>query len=226
MERIYLGFANNLPADSLCPHNPSLFQGYTAIEANARYFDRTRNPTDAVSFAPFVDQDNVLANMMTDGFYHGSENRVEYFTRVEGADHKITHVFIFLSSDNELLILVVCWPHRYRPINPALFRIGDIVEILLSFIVFPCKEAKFKMICRLRGLLLINQEERDVRKPELSIGQQIAVYAWLQKANILEMRSRYEPKIKERVSAKRKALYSDETAEEETRKRLAKMNIE
>lgn len=51
---------------------------------------------------------------------------------------------------------------RYTVINPALFKVGDIIEMAISLVVYPIKDNHFKMIPMLRGLLLINQKERDV----------------------------------------------------------------
>jgi hypothetical protein len=46
--------------------------------------------------------------------------------------------------------------HRYTPIKPVKFQIGDIVEAHVSIIAIPIRDKKMKTIMILRGLTLLD----------------------------------------------------------------------
>jgi hypothetical protein len=46
--------------------------------------------------------------------------------------------------------------NRYVPTDPAKFRVGDIVEAQLSFVLFPMLERRWKFGLVLRSLALID----------------------------------------------------------------------
>ncbi|KAF8801725.1 hypothetical protein BYT27DRAFT_7114467, partial [Phlegmacium glaucopus] len=48
-------------------------------------------------------------------------------------------------------------------VNPQIFRIGDIVEAQVSFIVVPLKDNKHKMIVVLRSIALLDTRFSKVR---------------------------------------------------------------
>lgn len=55
-----------------------------------------------------------------------------------------------------------CGSSRYHPLDPVLFKVGDIVEAAFSFIAVPIKNGKFKLYLHLRALTLISTEVRLV----------------------------------------------------------------
>ncbi|KDR65148.1 hypothetical protein GALMADRAFT_232988 [Galerina marginata CBS 339.88] len=199
IELIFMAFANTFPADSLDGWQGSGFNGLKAVDFHARYFDRRGPATDEsedIPFSPLEDPEEVLAGMVGDGFFHGRDNAVNYVMR---------------SITREGMV-------RYSPISPASIRIGDIVEVSASFVVFPCRDNRYKMVPLLRGILLLNQEARDVhRKADKT--------TYAQKAAILRMRSRFIPAPTPVLVSKRKPLYTDEEAVDETQRRMSRMNI-
>lgn len=88
LEDVYLAFKHVLPRGGLEPWEPTRFSQNKAIEANTRYFtERKLAPNEAeMEFFPFVDKYNELANAKSDAFFHGPDNRVEYYalTSAEG----------------------------------------------------------------------------------------------------------------------------------------------
>lgn len=52
--------------------------------------------------------------------------------------------------------------HRYVPTQPAIFSVGDIVEIQASFVIFPLKEKKFKTAMILRSIALLDRQFTQV----------------------------------------------------------------
>jgi hypothetical protein len=57
IETAYLKMSDQFKEGTVEPWQPSLFEGYVALEANTRYFTHTNhaNPGDIVEFAPHVD---------------------------------------------------------------------------------------------------------------------------------------------------------------------------
>jgi hypothetical protein len=49
-------------------------------------------------------------------------------------------------------------------VNPQIFRVGDIVEAQVSFIVVPLKDNKHKMIVVLRSIALLDASFSQVRQ--------------------------------------------------------------
>ena len=45
---------------------------------------------------------------------------------------------------------------RFQPCEPQIFRVGDIVEVQLSFVVIPVKAGRRKMLTVLRSLALLD----------------------------------------------------------------------
>jgi len=54
--------------------------------------------------------------------------------------------------------------HRYESTDPNKFRIGDIVEVQLSFVAVPVKENKFRLILVMRALTLLDCTQCKVLK--------------------------------------------------------------
>jgi hypothetical protein len=46
--------------------------------------------------------------------------------------------------------------------KPALFRVGDIVEAQVSFVVIPLKDNKYKMVITLRALAILDASVTQV----------------------------------------------------------------
>ncbi|KAF8900227.1 hypothetical protein CPB84DRAFT_1747491 [Gymnopilus junonius] len=52
----------------------------------------------------------------------------------------------------------------YKPISPSNIRIGDVVELSISFAVFRTKDKRYKMIPVLKGILLLDNKARTCRQ--------------------------------------------------------------
>ena len=53
--------------------------------------------------------------------------------------------------------------HRYTPIKPVKFQIGDIVKAQVSIVAFPIRDKKMKTVMILRGLTLLDGKFSQVR---------------------------------------------------------------
>ncbi|KAF8878568.1 hypothetical protein BD779DRAFT_1676825 [Infundibulicybe gibba] len=87
-----------------------------------------------VPFEAAVDPRGYLEAMVKAGYIHGEENIVEYYVRQLGDDGNKSFV----------------------KTNPQVFRIGDLVDVQLLFVVVPLKERRYKMITMLRSIALID----------------------------------------------------------------------
>lgn len=45
---------------------------------------------------------------------------------------------------------------RHEPVGPQVFRVGDIVEMQISFVVIPVKGEQYRMVSILRSIALID----------------------------------------------------------------------
>ncbi|KAH9477237.1 hypothetical protein JR316_0011156 [Psilocybe cubensis] len=114
---------------------------------------------------------------------------------------------------------------RYYSYNPASIRIGDIVEISVAFVAFPAQGNKYKFVVALRGILVLDQEGREVSN--VTLNSLIAIHNFQQKADILRMRSRYTP-AKRQVAVlcrTKRQLYKGQIDIEDTQQRMARMRL-
>ncbi|KAJ2924233.1 hypothetical protein H1R20_g12863, partial [Candolleomyces eurysporus] len=141
IEAIYLKMSNQFKEGSFEPWQPSVFEGNAAMEANTRYFTQATHSTagDVVDFAPHVDPDGRLRDLMETEYVHTTDNRVEYMELVTNQDGTRT----------------------YKAIDPVVFKHGDIVEATISFVAIPTKNNAAKMHVLLRALVLLDQTERN-----------------------------------------------------------------
>ncbi len=51
---------------------------------------------------------------------------------------------------------------RIGPINPGTISVGDIVEVGISFVAFPIKENKMRMVSSLRSIRVLDRDCRNV----------------------------------------------------------------
>jgi len=58
--------------------------------------------------------------------------------------------------------------HRFQAVGPHTFRIGDIVEMQVSFVAVPLKEQKYKMMVVLRSIARQSKElmKKRIDEPE------------------------------------------------------------
>ncbi|KAF8800970.1 hypothetical protein BYT27DRAFT_7227042 [Phlegmacium glaucopus] len=115
-----------------------------ALEASNRYLTSKRDAPDMqpAPISPLVDPRGILEKLTKEGFLHGEENEVHYYQVHKNDAGGKTSV---------------------ETVNPQIFRIGDIVEAQVSFIVVPLKDNKHKMIVVLRSIALLDTRFSKVR---------------------------------------------------------------
>ncbi|KAF6747794.1 hypothetical protein DFP72DRAFT_821263, partial [Ephemerocybe angulata] len=126
-----------VPFDFL-PH-----EGHESVESHSRYFtDRFLVPYEKNQpFLPGVDPHHVLRKIQPDDFIHGQDNIVEYCVRNMGTKGP-----------------------TYDACDPSLFKVGDVVEVAFSFVGVPIKDKRMRVILQLRGLTLLDNTIRKVRR--------------------------------------------------------------
>ncbi|KAF8879257.1 hypothetical protein BD779DRAFT_1407445, partial [Infundibulicybe gibba] len=107
----------------------------SSIEVSNRYFTPKRDAPQMtrVPFPESVDPQGILESMTKAGYVHGEENEVGYYT--------------YSQEDGE---------ERFQVAKPQVFRIGDLVEVQVSFAVVPLKGGKYKMLSVLRSIALLD----------------------------------------------------------------------
>ena len=66
------------------------------------------------------------------------------------------------SSQNDRYDILMMRFFRFCEADPTQFRVGDIVEVQITIAVVPIRNNKFKMICQLRSLALLDGAFTDV----------------------------------------------------------------
>ena len=157
-------FDRNVPEASLEPW--ALTTGSTTqgiiFEASNRYFTPKRDAPDMepVPISPLIDPRGILENLKKEVFLHGEENQVYYYQAQESALKGTKRYEMQLSGDKSH----ADEQQRMETANPQIFRVGDIVEAQVSFIVAPMKANKHKMIVVLRSIALLDGTFSQVRK--------------------------------------------------------------
>ncbi|KAJ2925942.1 hypothetical protein H1R20_g11150, partial [Candolleomyces eurysporus] len=58
---------------------------------------------------------------------------------------------------------------QVRPCDPSIFNMGDIVDMVFSFVGIPVKDGMYKVILNLHGLMMVNAElQKESVKVELA----------------------------------------------------------
>ncbi|KAF8870508.1 hypothetical protein BD779DRAFT_1455315 [Infundibulicybe gibba] len=118
-------------------------QSYPTLPMSNRYLTPRRDAPhmEHIPFEAEVDPHGYLESMIKDGYIHGEENNVEYYTQSTKEGKKI-----FVES------------------GPQTFRVGDIVEVQVSFVVVPLKQQRYKMMGVLHAIALLDTSFSQVQE--------------------------------------------------------------
>jgi hypothetical protein len=142
------------------------YKGMPALELSNRYFTPRKDMAQGGELVLSVDIDpyGYLAKAAGTALCHTEENAVLYFER-QGSNDDNYKFSNFYHKENYHSCI---FQPRYMPIKPVIFGVGDIVEVLVSFMAVPLKQGKFKSMMVLRGITLIDGTFTQVRKVILS----------------------------------------------------------
>ncbi|KIM40845.1 hypothetical protein M413DRAFT_11164 [Hebeloma cylindrosporum] len=138
IEQIFYMFMDQVP-DSMDVWKPEQFGDYEAIATENRLFTSRTLVPDVVPipFDPLVDSNGSLtelARLSGGRFIHTSDNQVEYLGPINGSN----------GSGN---------------IPPRMFRVGDIVELSVSFVAWPTRNGNSQMKIQLKSIRQLDREE-------------------------------------------------------------------
>ncbi|GLB38110.1 hypothetical protein LshimejAT787_0411610 [Lyophyllum shimeji] len=153
------------------------------FDASNRYFTPRRDASleESIPFDKLADPNNILKKMAGDQYVHTEDNEVLYFRRRTTQDGKRSH----------------------EKVGPQTFRVGDIVEIQVSFVVVPTKGDRYKMMSVLRSIALIDGAFSKHKS------------------------SKQQPEPKASITLKRKVQYEEPADdEEEDRRRKRAMDVD
>ncbi|KIM41070.1 hypothetical protein M413DRAFT_72538, partial [Hebeloma cylindrosporum] len=186
IEQVYIMFSDVLPAKSMIPWQPAIFWNLLALDVHARYFTHKSliKGQNTKAFEPFVDPNNVLLQMQEDEYIHHDDNIVEYFGR---------HI-----SQEGIT--------SFKKIDPSRFRVGDIVEVALSFASFETKDKKHIMVPILRAITLFDQEIRNT-------------------AEIMRMRQRYYAQPQGQIKRTRAKIHEETSDVTEVQQKMKRSKM-
>ena len=154
------------PQDSLDLWEADDTRGYEAISTHTRLFTSRSQVSDAESipFDPLVDSNNNLtrlAKLASGKFVHTSDNEVEYLGPINGPGSNRSALFLD-SFEIYYQSIILNGTARTGNVSPEVFRIGDIVELSVSFVVWPWGRDKYRMGIQLKSIRLLDGEETNV----------------------------------------------------------------
>jgi len=152
-------FMHQLPLDTIDYWRPHQFREHDVISTQTCLFtSRTQViNVDPIPFDPLVDSNENLtrlARLSSTRFIHTSDNEVEYL----GPTNRDTG-WVLTSS---LYLLVFMLLNRMANVSPDIYRVGNIVELSVSFVVWPSARGKSRMNIQLQSMRLLNKEETNV----------------------------------------------------------------
>ena len=142
------------------------YRGMSALELSNCYFTPHKDMAEGSELVLSTDIDpyGYLAKAAGTTLCYTEENAVLYFERQGSNDDN----YKFSDSDHKEIYDSCTFQHRYTPVKPVIFGVGDIVEVQASFMAVPLKQGKFKTTMVLRGITLIDGTFTQVQKRILS----------------------------------------------------------
>ncbi|KAF8881522.1 hypothetical protein CPB84DRAFT_1687180, partial [Gymnopilus junonius] len=131
IQHIFVAFSNTFPEGTLKEWHGTMFGASQAFETGAHYFSRVTATMDRTMSIPFGD--------LVDP--EGILERLVDDTYIHGPDNHVDYIW-------------------YKQISPSNIRIGDIVELSISFVVFRVRDKRYKMMPILKGILLLDNKMR------------------------------------------------------------------
>jgi hypothetical protein len=147
-------FADHFSKNLLEESAPT-YDSYPVIDASNRYFSSRKDvPLDGVVEIPkLIDPQGILASLENNNLVYALDNVVEYYKVADGRQvplqHSVFHLFIIHCFSSMAVF------------DPALFRVGDIVEAQISFLAASVGE-KYRMKSILRSLALLDSIHSEV----------------------------------------------------------------
>ncbi|KAF8881012.1 hypothetical protein BD779DRAFT_1445810, partial [Infundibulicybe gibba] len=116
------------------------YKMHSSLAISNRYLTPKRDAPNMehIPFDPEVDAHGQLELVVKDGYVHGEENIVEYYTQ---------------RTQDGKKSFVKC--------HPQSFRVGDMVEVQISLVVVPLRQQKYKMMAVLRAIALLDTSFSD-----------------------------------------------------------------
>ncbi|KAF8882598.1 hypothetical protein BD779DRAFT_1444737, partial [Infundibulicybe gibba] len=145
-DEIYDIFHREFPEGRLERWQSEWHGAFAGLAMSNRYFTPKRDTPDMIHipFGTTIDPRGILENMRKEGYVHGEENEVMYYNQQTNQGHT-----------------------KFIKANPQIFRVGDIVEVQVSFIVVPLKKEKYKMAITLQAVAMLDGSFSQVSIPSL-----------------------------------------------------------
>jgi hypothetical protein len=88
IEAVYVKMSNQFKEGMLEGWQPASFEGNPTIEPKTRYFTQVAHatPADSTNFAPHVNQDGQLRELMGGDYVHTTDSRVDYMEQIRTSE--------------------------------------------------------------------------------------------------------------------------------------------
>jgi hypothetical protein len=137
------------------------------LDVSNRYFTPSRD-APGVGSMPFhigVNPQGILADMMTKSavysFVHAEDNQVKYYKSCKELDRG--RRYVGCTFCHSFVKIIGITSPRFEECEPQTFRLGNIVEVQLSFVGVPLKEKRCKLLLVLCSIALLDGQFSVVR---------------------------------------------------------------
>ena len=157
MEVVYKLFSHQLHTGKLEAFELGLYEGALAIDSHSRYFtERRLAPQETHADIPAtIDPNGILNALRTQKFIYGPDNHVDFVYSTKEGDERMYVISC-------LLIITLTVNLRMQKSSPAIFKLGDIIEVVAALVCVPMMGQCYKLLLKLRGLTLLDKSMRSV----------------------------------------------------------------
>lgn len=183
----------------------SAFKDFNTVDMGNRYFTSRSEAAndDIVKMESDVDPLGILQKAAGGDLVHCEDNQVLYFEkqiRKELSDYE--YVKHYLSRPTLTIY------YRFKKVSPAIFQIGDLVEVQVSMVALPQRGAKAKASLILRSISLMDSRFSQVNR--YAYFKKAESDAFVQEALVRKLTPTDKPKEAQRTGLKRKVGYGEE----------------
>jgi hypothetical protein len=143
----------------------STLGNHTTLEMGNRYFTPIKNNqnSEPLILSSEIDPHGYMAKAAAGRYVHCEENVVRYYTKEKINKNHYRYFFYFYFFTEKVLTLELLI--SFIETNPSHFRVGDIVEVEVSFLLVPfgpIRDGYFKSSMVLRGIALLDETVTQV----------------------------------------------------------------
>ena len=158
---------DSLQEDSLQSWSPARIRNHLVLTFTNRYFSNERDGVYEVQdLSPSYDPLRLL-RLAVPGGLHTVDNQVLYFERIKTATEGLVEHILLRAR----LVLTFRLHRRFthRSVLPSSIKVGHMVEVQCGFCAIPVNRRKYRFLCKLRSVCILDRSVENVSSPSIPI---------------------------------------------------------